>query len=104
MVGSRSLDLVQRYADAAGAKVVLVGDNRQLSSIDAGGALRTLSRELGAQVVELTTNRRQAGVDQAWDTRGPGRLRSGASHLRSPPTPNTDGSPWPKTSKWRGPS
>ena len=47
MVGSRSLDLVQRYADAAGAKVVLVGDNRQLSSIDAGGALRTLSRELG---------------------------------------------------------
>jgi conjugative relaxase-like TrwC/TraI family protein len=77
MVGSRSLDLVQRYADAAGAKVVLVGDNRQLSSIDAGGALRTLSRELGTQVVELTTNRRQAGVDQAWEREALGRLRNG---------------------------
>jgi len=76
MVGSRSLDLVQRYADAAGAKVVLVGDNRQLSSIDAGGALRTLSRELGTQVVELTTNRRQAGVDQAWEREALDRLRN----------------------------
>ncbi len=77
MVGSRSLDLVQRYADAAGAKVVLVGDNRQLSSIDAGGALRTLSRELGTQVVELTTNRRQAGGDQAWERDALDRLRNG---------------------------
>ena len=77
MVGSRSLDLVQRYADAAGAKVVLVGDNRQLSSIDAGGALRTLSRELGTHVVELTTNRRQAGVDQAWERDALDRLRNG---------------------------
>ena len=48
MVGSRSLDQLRRHADASGAKVVLVGDNRQLSSIDAGGALRTLSQELGA--------------------------------------------------------
>ena len=39
MVGSRSLDQLCRHADASGAKVVLVGDNRQLSSIDAGGAL-----------------------------------------------------------------
>ena len=75
--GAASLDLVQRYADAAGAKVVLVGDNRQLSSIDAGGALRTLSRDLGTQVVELTTNRRQAGVDQAWERDALDRLRNG---------------------------
>ncbi len=45
MVGSRTLDQLCRHADAAGAKVVLVGDNRQLSSIDAGGALRTLSQD-----------------------------------------------------------
>jgi ATP-dependent exoDNAse (exonuclease V) alpha subunit len=77
MVGSRSLDLVQHYADRAGAKVVLVGDNRQLSSIDAGGALRTLSRELGAETVELTTNRRQAGIDQAWERQALAQLRTG---------------------------
>ena len=47
MVGSRTLDQLCRHADASGAKVVLVGDNRQLSSIDAGGALRTLSQRAG---------------------------------------------------------
>jgi conjugative relaxase-like TrwC/TraI family protein len=77
MVGSRSLDQLRRYADASGAKVVLVGDNRQLSSIDAGGAIRTLSRELGADVIALTTNRRQAGVDQAWEREALALLRSG---------------------------
>ena len=77
MVGSRSLEQLCRHADAAGAKVVLVGDNRQLSSIDAGGALRTLSRELGADVISLTTNRRQAGADQAWERGALASLRSG---------------------------
>jgi conjugative relaxase-like TrwC/TraI family protein len=77
MVGSRSLYLVQHHADRFGAKVVLVGDNRQLSSIDAGGALRTLSRELGAETIELTTNRRQAAIDQAWERQALAQLRTG---------------------------
>jgi conjugative relaxase-like TrwC/TraI family protein len=77
MVGSRSLDQLRRYADASGAKVVLVGDNRQLSSIDAGGAVRTLSHELGADVITLTTNRRQAGADQEWEREALSSLRSG---------------------------
>jgi conjugative relaxase-like TrwC/TraI family protein len=77
MVGSRSLDQLRRHADASGAKVVLVGDNRQLSSIDAGGALRTLSQELGPQVVTLTTNRRQSGADQEWEREALSSLRSG---------------------------
>jgi len=77
MVGSRSLDELRRNADGVGAKVVLVGDNRQLSSIDAGGALRTLSKELGADVISLTTNRRQAGADQAWEREALASLRSG---------------------------
>ena len=77
MVGSRSLDQLRQYADPSGAKVVLVGDNRQLSSIDAGGALRTLSHELGAHVITLTTNRRQAGADQEWEREALASLRSG---------------------------
>jgi conjugative relaxase-like TrwC/TraI family protein len=77
MVGSRSLDQLRRYADESGAKMVLVGDNRQLSSIDAGGALRTLSYELGAHVITLTTNRRQAGADQAWEREALASLRNG---------------------------
>jgi conjugative relaxase-like TrwC/TraI family protein len=77
MVGSRTLDRLRRHADASGAKVVLVGDNRQLSSIDAGGALRTLGKELGADVITLTTNRRQAGADQAWEREALDSLRRG---------------------------
>ena len=57
--------------------MVLVGDNRQLSSIDAGGALRTLSQKLGTDVITLTTNRRQRGADQAWEREALASLRSG---------------------------
>ena len=77
MVGSRPLDQLRSYVDAAGAKLVLVGDNRQLSSIDAGGALRTLSNELGDHVVTLTTNRRQGGSDQQWEREALVALRDG---------------------------
>jgi conjugative relaxase-like TrwC/TraI family protein len=78
MVGTRPLDQLRSYVDGAGAKLVLVGDNRQLSSIDAGGALRTLSAVLGDHVVTLTTNRRQAGVDQQWERDALVALREGA--------------------------
>ncbi len=77
LVGSRSLDRLQRQVDAARAKLVLVGDNRQLSSIDAGGALRSLSQTLSAHVVELTTNRRQIEVDQEWERQALLQLRNG---------------------------
>ncbi|MGB7052671.1 MAG: AAA family ATPase, partial [Acidimicrobiales bacterium] len=77
MVGSRYLDKLRSHVDAIGAKLVLVGDNRQLSSIDAGGAVRTLSRELGTHVVTLTTNRRQADPDQQWERDALIALREG---------------------------
>ena len=77
MVGTRPLDQLRSYVDAAGAKLVLVGDNRQLSSIDAGGSLRTLSGELGDHVVTLTTNRRQTGADQQWERDALVALREG---------------------------
>lgn len=77
MVGTRPLDQLRSYVDGTGAKLILVGDNRQLSSIDAGGALRTLSGELGDHVVTLTTNRRQAAPDQQWERDALVALREG---------------------------
>ena len=77
LVGTRALDELCDRASSAWAKVVLVGDNRQISSIDAGGALRTLARELGDHVVTLTTNRRQAGADQAWEREALAAMRDG---------------------------
>ena len=77
LVGSRPLDRLRSHVDGSGAKLVLVGDNRQLSSIDAGGALRSLSNELGAHVVTLTTNRRQGASDQQWERDALVALRDG---------------------------
>ncbi len=57
MVGTRKLARLLDHAQHAEAKVILVGDDRQLSSIDAGGGFRGLRLRLGAS--ELTQNRRQ---------------------------------------------
>lgn len=57
MVGSRQMSELLNKAAEARSKVVLVGDSRQLQPIDAGGAFRGLSKELGA--AELKDIRRQ---------------------------------------------
>jgi AAA domain len=72
MVGSRKLTRLLEHADQARAKVVLVGDDRQLASIDAGGGFRALRLRLGAS--ELTENRRQ---HQAWEREALELVRSG---------------------------
>jgi ATP-dependent exoDNAse (exonuclease V) alpha subunit len=72
MLGSRKLTDLLDHAQRAGAKVVLVGDDRQLSAIDAGGGFRALRLRLGAS--ELTENRRQ---HQAWEREALELVRSG---------------------------
>jgi ATP-dependent exoDNAse (exonuclease V) alpha subunit len=72
MVGSRKLGRLLEHAHQAGAKVVLVGDDRQLAAIDAGGGFRALRLRLGAS--ELTENRRQ---QQAWEREALELVRSG---------------------------
>lgn len=72
MVGSRTIDRLARHAAATESKLVLVGDDRQLPEIDAGGAFRRLARELGA--VELHQVHRQA---EAWDRDALAELRRG---------------------------
>jgi ATP-dependent exoDNAse (exonuclease V) alpha subunit len=72
MVGSRKLARLLEHADQAQAKVVLVGDDRQLAAIDAGGGFRALRLRLGAS--ELTENRRQ---HQAWECEALELVRSG---------------------------
>jgi conjugative relaxase-like TrwC/TraI family protein len=72
MVGSRRLARLLEHAERAQAKVVLVGDDRQLAPIDAGGGFRALRLRLGAS--ELTENRRQ---QQAWEREALELIRSG---------------------------
>jgi conjugative relaxase-like TrwC/TraI family protein len=72
MLGSRKLTRLLEHAQLAQAKVVLVGDDRQLAPIDAGGGFRALRLRLGAS--ELTENRRQ---HQAWEREALHLVRSG---------------------------
>ncbi|MBU9276935.1 MobF family relaxase [Burkholderia gladioli] len=57
MVGSREFSLVQQVVVAAGAKLIAVGDSKQLQPVEAGGIFRALVREHGA--AEISTIRRQ---------------------------------------------
>jgi conjugative relaxase-like TrwC/TraI family protein len=72
MVGTRKLAPLLGQAERAGAKVVLVGDDRQFASIQAGGGFRALRLRLGAS--ELTVNRRQV---EAWEQRAIDDVRAG---------------------------
>ena len=57
MLGTRRLAALVAEAASSRAKVLLVGDPRQLPEIDAGGLFAALARRLGQ--VELSENRRQ---------------------------------------------
>ncbi|HEV8166776.1 MAG TPA: AAA family ATPase, partial [Actinomycetota bacterium] len=72
MVGSRKLTRLLEHAQRDGAKVVLVGDDRQLAAIDAGGGFHALRLRLGAS--ELTENRRQL---HAWQREAIELVRQG---------------------------
>ncbi len=74
MVGTRTYGELLEHAARAQAKVVLVGDHRQLPEIDAGGVFRGLLARGGA--VELTENRRQR---EGWERDALAALREGAA-------------------------
>ncbi|EEZ9648727.1 Ti-type conjugative transfer relaxase TraA [Escherichia coli] len=57
MVGSRQLGRVLDAAKKAGAKVVMLGDDKQLAAIEAGAGFRGITERVGA--AEITQIRRQ---------------------------------------------
>ena len=73
MVGTRTLAALAERAARAGAKLVLVGDHRQLPEIDAGGGFALLAERLGA--AQLTQNRRQ---HCQWERHALAELRHGS--------------------------
>ena len=70
MVSTRDLARLVLLADAADAKVLLVGDHYQLGSVDAGGLFRLLTAD--AKTAELTGVRRFA---HPWEAQATRRLR-----------------------------
>ncbi|WP_260458651.1 MobF family relaxase [Actinotalea ferrariae] len=72
LAGTFTLDALTAQASAAGAKVLLVGDHKQLSAVDAGGAFHLLAeRSLPATLTSLWR------FSQSWEAAATRRLRTG---------------------------
>jgi conjugative relaxase-like TrwC/TraI family protein len=67
MAGTTNLAKVTRIAELHGAHVRLIGDDRQLSAVEAGGALRLLENEVGS--VKLDQLHRFSNADEAEATK-----------------------------------
>lgn len=76
MVGDRSLAALHAHVERAAGKLVLLGDDRQIPAIEAGGASRALAARGGplGLTVELTENRRQR---ELWEREALALLRDG---------------------------
>ena len=72
MADTRRLAAVAEVAKRAGAKLVLIGDDRQLAPVETGGALLALATRVGA--VRLSDNRRQR---DAWQREALAAIRDG---------------------------
>jgi conjugative relaxase-like TrwC/TraI family protein len=68
MLGSEQLHRLQSQVHAANAKLVLVGDERQIQAIDAGGGFAGLSKRLGyAELKEITRQRNEDDRQAVYD-------------------------------------
>ncbi|MCO7577810.1 MULTISPECIES: MobF family relaxase [Pseudomonas chlororaphis group] len=72
----RTLNKLASYVDAAGAKLILVGDGRQLEAVGSASSLDMLTVEIGcAELVEIARQRdpTDRAISQAW-FEGPAEL------------------------------
>ena len=72
MVGTKKMAALLQSADRAGARVALVGDDRQLAPIDQGRAFSHLKSEIGS--FEISEVRRQREI---WQRDASGEFRAG---------------------------
>jgi conjugative relaxase-like TrwC/TraI family protein len=75
LAGTFALDQLVGAASTAGAKVVLVGDQGQLSAVEAGGMFAALARDRDGLAPELTDIRR---FHHLWEKRASVELRKGS--------------------------
>jgi conjugative relaxase-like TrwC/TraI family protein len=73
MVGTRQLAAVSDLVEQAEGKLILIGDDRQLPEIDAGGLFRALANRL--PTIELKDNIRQ---EHTWERAALAELRNGS--------------------------
>jgi len=69
MVDTRTLHKLLSHVEAAGAKIVLVGDSKQLEAVGSASTLHMLTQQLGAARLEQIARQRSTedrAISQAW--------------------------------------
>lgn len=69
MVDTRTLHKLMSHVEAAGAKIVLVGDSKQLEAVGSASTLHMLTQHLGAARLEQIARQRSAddrAISQSW--------------------------------------
>ena len=75
MVDTPTMKRLLEQARSAGAKVVLVGDDRQLQSVARGGMFREFAGQFGAAELTVVTRQKEAWQRQASEDLSKGRVR-----------------------------
>jgi conjugative relaxase-like TrwC/TraI family protein len=81
MVGTRTLAEILRHTRTTGTKVVLVGDDRQLPEINAGGLFAALAREPSAIHLSQDHRHRDPAERRALSDLRAGRVAAGVTRL-----------------------
>jgi Ti-type conjugative transfer relaxase TraA len=105
MVGTRQFEgLVRQVVIEGGGKLILVGDARQLPSIDAGGGFAAVARRLGEARLTRITRQREAWAREAVRHFAEGRaalaLKTFAEHGLLTVCENRAGAPAALVSDW----
>ena len=65
MIGSRQMHQLLQLCQQSGAKLVLIGDEKQLQAVEAGGAFRALQQRVGTAAMVQNQRQRKAHADMA---------------------------------------
>jgi len=83
MVGTDTMHSLLSHADAAGAKVVLVGDTQQLQAIEAGAAMKAVADRVGEVAISEVRRQRHDWMRAASRAMGRGETREGLEAYRA---------------------
>ncbi len=77
MVGSRQIHQLLKLCEESGAKLVLIGDEKQLQAVEAGGAFRALQQRVGCVAMTQNQRQRKAHADMSKAVAHAGRGEAG---------------------------
>ena len=82
MIGTRQMAELVKQCDAAGSKLVLVGDGKQLQAVELGGAFQAIAGKTGEVRLSEIIRQKNEGDRRAVKDMAEGRSREALRPLR----------------------